>query len=146
MDPLPLVLSSIKDMSPVDVSQLSCTFLTTVHCLQPHVHQQNGSLTDHRLSVNKVLDSLQPIDILLLLLDIGVIRHKRGQGGVDPSGLEVVVENTLQLLVQRIEHRARVDGLGGVAKLLQGICRGRGKMCDPLDSEVAVIRQKIDVE
>jgi len=58
--------------------------------------------------LDKVLDLLQPAKVLLLLLDIDVLRNEDGEIGVDTPLVEVGLEESLQVLVELREGRARV--------------------------------------
>ena len=70
--------------------------------------------------LHKVLDPVQPAQVLLLLLDVNVLRDEERQGCVDATRIEVRLEQALDLLVELLEGRAGVERLGGVAEELAG--------------------------
>lgn len=92
----------------------------------------------------------QPPQVLLLLLDINVLRHEQRERGVDPADIQVLLQQALDLLVQLLERRARVEGRGVVADELRGGLRGRGfvvwEVGDGLDGEDAGVGYEVDAE
>jgi hypothetical protein len=98
--------------------------------------------------LDKVLDLLQPANVLLLLLDVDVLRNEHSEIGVDAPLVEVVLEESLQVLVELGEGRAGVHLLGGeglVGDLGLGEVGG-SQVSNGLDLEGAAVRHKVDAE
>ena len=62
--------------------------------------------------LDKVLDLLQPAEVLLLLLDIDVLGNEDGEVGVNTTLVEVVFKESLEVLVELGEGRTGVHLLG----------------------------------
>lgn len=100
--------------------------------------------------LHKPLHPLQPPRILLLLLDINILRHKQRQRRVNPPDVQVLLQQTLDLLVQLLERRARVQCRGFVADELRGRFGGQGfvvgEVRDGLDGEDTGVGYEVDAE
>jgi hypothetical protein len=110
--------------------------------------QSFGAKQKNIALLDKVLDLLQPANVLLLLLDIDVFRDENGEIGVNAPLIEVVLEESLQVLVELGEGRAAVHLLGGeglVGDLGLGEVGG-GQVSDGLDLEGAAVGHKVDAE
>jgi hypothetical protein len=112
-------------------------------------HPQSLGAEQKKIALlDKVLDLLQPANVLLLLLDIDVFRDEHGEVGVNASLVEVVLEESLQVLVELGEGRAGVHLLGGeglVGNLGLGEVGG-GQVSDGLDLEGTAVGHKVDTE
>jgi hypothetical protein len=98
--------------------------------------------------LDKVLDLLQPANVLLLLLHVDVLRNEYSEISVNASLVEVVLEESLQVLVELGERRAGVHLLRGerlVGDLGLGEVGG-GQVSDGLDLEGAAVGHKVDAE
>lgn len=98
--------------------------------------------------LNKVLNLLQPTEVLLLLLDVDVLGYEHGELGVDAAVVEVRLEQGLQVLVELGEGRAGVQLLGGhglVGDLGFGQVGG-GQVRDGVDGEVAAVGNEVDAQ
>ena len=106
---------------------------------------QNWSL---RCLCDKVLDVVQPPDVLLLLLVVNVVGDEERQAGVDAALLEVLLEEDLEVLVEVVEGGTGVQSpprpvlLGGLGVGELGI----GEVVQVLDQEVAVLGGGLDGE
>ena len=58
--------------------------------------------------LDKVLDLLQPAEVLLLLLDVDVLGNEDGEISVNTTLIEVGLEESLEVLVKLGEGRAGV--------------------------------------
>jgi len=56
-----------------------------------------------------VARTVQPPDVLLLLLVVNVVGDEESQTGVDAALLKVLLKQDLQVLVQVVEGRASVE-------------------------------------
>lgn len=98
--------------------------------------------------LNKVLNLLQPTEVLLLLLDVDIFGDEHGELGVDAAVVEVRLEQGLQVLVELGEGRAGVQLLGGhglVGDLGFGQVGG-GQVRDGVDGEVAAVGHEVDAQ
>jgi hypothetical protein len=98
--------------------------------------------------LDKVFDLLQPANVLLLLLHVDVLRNEYSEISVNASLVEVVLEESLQVLVELGEGRAGVHLLGGeglVGNLGLGEVGG-GQVSDGLDLEGTAVGHKVDTE
>src|SRR5690242_15860698 len=103
---------------------------------------------DSRRLCDKVLDVVQPPDVLLLLLVVDVVGDEKSKAGVDAALLEVLLEQDLEVLVKVVEGRAGVQRpprpvlLGGLGVRKLGV----GEVVQVLDDEVAVLSGGLDSE
>jgi hypothetical protein len=98
--------------------------------------------------LDKVLDLLQPAEVLLLLLHIDVLGNEDGEIGINTPLVEVGLEESLEVLVELREGRAGVHllrgkGLVGDLGLRQV---GGGQVSDGLDLECAAVGDEVDAE
>jgi hypothetical protein len=110
--------------------------------------QSFGAKQKNIALLDKVLDLLQPANVLLLLLHVDVLRNEDGEIGVNASLVEVVLKESLQVLIELREGRAGVHLLGGeglVGDLSLGEVGG-GQVGDGLDLEGAAVGHKVDAE
>lgn len=90
--------------------------------------------------------TVQPPDVLLLLLVVNVVGDEEGEARVDAPLLEVLLEQDLQVLVEVVEGRAGVErpprpvllGGGGVGQV------SGWEVVEVLDEEVAVLGRGFD--
>jgi hypothetical protein len=112
-------------------------------------HPQSFGAKQKRIALlDKVLDLLQPANVLLLLLHIDVLRNEHSEIGVDTPLVEVVLKESLQVLVELGERRAGIHLLGGEGLVGDLGLRevGGGQMSDGLDLEGAAVGHKVDAE
>lgn len=69
---------------------------------------QSSSVKQKIALLDKVLDLLQPAEVLLLLLDVDVLRNEDGEIGVNTPLVEVGLKKSLEVLVELREGRAGV--------------------------------------
>lgn len=97
--------------------------------------------------LDKLLDTVQPAKVFLLLLDINVLRQELCQCAVDATGVQVALNDSLNLLIQLLEWWARVSSLGRLANDLGGVLRGRlGDVRKLVDDDVAINCGQIELE
>jgi hypothetical protein len=98
--------------------------------------------------LDKVFDLLQPANVLLLLLHVDVLRNEHSEIGVDTPLVEVVLKESLQVLVELGERRAGIHLLGGEGLVGDLGLRevGGGQVSDGLDLEGAAVGHKVDAE
>lgn len=109
---------------------------------------ETSELTKNIALLDKVLDLLQPANVLLLLLNINVLGNEDGKIGVDTPLVEVGLEESLELLVELREGRAGVHLLGGeglVGDLGLGEVGGV-EVGDGLDLEGTAVGYEVDAE
>jgi hypothetical protein len=92
--------------------------------------------------------TVQPPDVLLLLLVVYVVRDEEGQARVDAALLEVLLEQDLEVLVEVAEGRARVQG-APLPVLLGSLGVGQvglGEVVQVLDDKVTVLSGRLNGE
>jgi hypothetical protein len=95
--------------------EIDCRLHTGVNAfpLLQYSHTQSFGAKQKKIALlDKVLDLLQPANVLLLLLDIDVFRDEHSEIGINTPLVEVVLEESLQVLVELGEGRAAVHLLG----------------------------------
>jgi hypothetical protein len=98
--------------------------------------------------VKKRKHTLQPADVLLLLLDGDIVRNHSGKLGVDAAVLNVTVPEALEVLIKVLKGRAGVEALA-IPVLLGGLGLGElglGEVRDFLDLEHTVLDDGLDEE
>lgn len=76
---------------------------------------------------DKVLDVVEPLDVLLLLLVVNVVGDEQCETGVDATLLKVLLKEDLEVLVEVAERRALLQ-VRSVVYYMQGFhiqCRER---------------------
>lgn len=109
------------------------------------------SRTHHLLFVtsllHKVLDAVQPTQILLLLLDINVIRHDLREVFRNASCIEVALQDALHFLVELLERWTRVKMVWVLADQRLGITLELlGQLHQLVDHKVAIARSEVEFE
>lgn len=97
-------------------------------------------------SLDELLDVLQPLDVLLLLLVVYVVRDEQSHPGVDATLLEVSLEQVLEVLIEVVKGRTSVERPPRPVLLCsRGVGEiGGGEVPHVLDDEVTVLGGGLD--
>jgi hypothetical protein len=96
--------------------------------------------------LNKLLHAPQPLEVLLLLLDIDVIRNEHRETGIHASLLQIRLHQRLQLLVQLLERWTGVEVLVCAAKQLFRVCYVVREVGHAVDGEGGAVGYEVDAE
>lgn len=97
--------------------------------------------------LDKRLDTLEPAEVLLLLLHIDVVGDEHGEMVVDAASVEVALEDALDFFVELSEWWASVGALWVGAEQLDSVASFCvGHLCELLNHEVAIRCNQIELE
>lgn len=97
--------------------------------------------------LNKVLDAVEPSEVLLLLLHIYVVGDEHGEVVCNPTGVEVALEDTLDFLIELLEWRSGVEVVWVRAEDLSGVGGlALGQLDELLNHEVAVGCNQVELQ